>query len=207
MMSSFRLFILTVGAVLALAGTSAVSAQAFSVFRTESFPAEVTGAYPKESPAEEELITFHPKAGIIPCAGANLHGPMSSVEVPSLTTTVELSKCVLSVSMGGCDFVLHGNGKMDIAGSECATRPIEFNSLCKIRIGPQEGLSTVSYALTGSGASRDVTATFKVTGIQYVQLVATTCGGAGSFSDGELTGTITLKADTSGGKQQGFWLE
>jgi hypothetical protein len=192
--------------VLSLVALSAAPAQAFSVFRTESAPAEITGAYPKESPSEEELITFHPKSGIVPCAGAKLHGPMSSVEVSSQTMTVELSECVFSVSMGGCDFVLHGSGKMDIAGSECATKPIEFNGLCQIRIGPQEALSTVSYANNGSGASRDVTATFAVTGIHYIQLVGSVCGGSGSFVNGELTGTITLKADTSEGIQQGFWV-
>jgi hypothetical protein len=73
---------------------------------------------------------------------------------------------------------------------------------------PQLGLSGISYANGGSGAKRDVTATFNVTGIHFTQTGIVCHGGAGTYVNGKLTEILTLKADILGGaSQQGLWIE
>jgi hypothetical protein len=198
---------------LALGASFALSAQAAQAveFHVEAEGANipVTGAYPtkEENPSEEEAITFSFGTTHVFCLTATFTGTLPFSTATTMTLHPELNRCLAtSLTMGGCDLSIGAAGTLAVTGNvECSLKPIEIISGCRYQIGPQEGLKTVSYANSGSGTSRDVIATFAVTGITYVKS-GPGCGSS-KFNNGELTGIVTLKADTAEEKQQGLWVE
>jgi hypothetical protein len=197
---------------IALAGAGAIGAGAAQAveFHTESGEnTTITGNF--ESKGTEGAFNLVTHNGPSPCVGAKLHGVLSIKTESSLTLSVStLGECFYSTTMGGCDFTLHASGAFDIGGANCATEPIEINRLgCKIKIGPQKGLSQASFVNLheGAGAERDVEVTFDVTQIHYTQTRIFPCLSEGTFTDGRLVGVATFKADDPEGKQKGFWVE
>jgi hypothetical protein len=194
---------------LLLAAAAATDAQA-TEFHVENGGVNipVTGAYPTkaENPSEAEAITFSFGTTHVFCLTATFTGTLPSSTAMAMTLHPALNRCLAtSLTMGGCDLSISASGTLAITGGvPCSLEPIEIVSGCRYQIGAQEGLKTVSYANGGSGASRDVTATFAVTGITYVR-TGSGCGSS-KFINGELTGIATLKADTAEGKQQGLWV-
>jgi hypothetical protein len=199
----------TAAALLLAAGLAAGAQAAEFHVETEGGNIAVTGAYPTkaENPSEEEAITFSFGTTHVFCLTATFTGTLPFSTATTMTLHPELSRCLAtSLTMGGCDLSIGSAGTLAVTGSvECTLKPIEIVSGCRYQIGPQEGLKTVKYANSGSGASRDVTATFAVTGITYVKS-GPGCGSS-KFTNGELTGIVTLKADTAEKKQQGLWVE
>jgi hypothetical protein len=202
-------------AALLLAASLAAGAQAAEFHTESSEGATITGAYPAGERAEkigEEAFLFDANGAETLCARTSLHGSMAAKTAESLTIVEKPFECApfATVRTGECDFVLHASGGFDIGGgAACAAKPIEIEwgtGACLIKIGPQSGLSGISYANGGSGTSRDVTATFNVTGIHFTRIGAI-CGGSGTYVNGELTQILTLKADVFGGGQQGLWFE
>jgi hypothetical protein len=199
-------------AVTALAGVGAIgagTAQAVE-FHTESGEnTTITGNF--EAKGTEGAFNFATHNGPSPCVGTSLHGVMPAKTESTLTLSVAtIGECLYSTTMGGCDFVLHASGTFDIGGVGCATEPIEINrNGCKMKIGPQKGLSKVSYVNVNKGAEteRDVEVTFDVTQIHYTQTRTFPCLSEGTFTDGRLVGVATFKADDPEGKQKGFWVE
>jgi hypothetical protein len=217
MAESLKVLGVVTAAALLLAVGLATSAQAAEFHTESSEGATITGAFPAGERAEnleEEGFLFNANGGVTVCARTSLHGSMPAKSAESLTVVEEPFECApfATVRMGECDFVLHASGAFDIAGgTACGIEPIEIEwgtgAACLIKIGPQQGLSGIGYANGGSGAKRDVTATFNVTGIHFTQTGSVCKGGAGTFVNGKLTEILTLKADVFGGSQQGLWIE
>lgn len=201
---------------LALVATAAFagSAQA-SLFHVESSKgATITGAFPSGERAEgEQGFLFTMNAGQTLCLKTSLHGSLpEGGTAESLAISGEIFECApfATVTMGKCQFVLRSSGTLEIGGgSECSIEPIEIQrgASCLIKIGPQQNLAKVTYANGGSGSERDITATVKVTGMHYIQIGGFCTGGSGTWLNGELSVTLTLKADTLGGSKQGLWFE
>ncbi len=103
--------------------------------------------------------------------------------------------------MGGCVYILDTGGTMDIAGATCAAKPmiIEIPG-CKVEIGPQEGLGTVSYTNlnVGEGPKQEVTASFNLEGVKYTASGGS-CPEAGVKTNGlYTTGRTILTAEEPG---------
>jgi hypothetical protein len=75
---------------------------------------------------------------------------------------------------------------------------------CTATIGPQSGLSGVSYANEGSGKTRSVTTGGEAGGLKYT---LKGCPENGSFSNGVYRGIDTFTATNAGGQQQGISVE
>jgi hypothetical protein len=81
----------------------------------------------------------------------------------SMTVTPSYDECTfyaqpVTMSMGGCHFVLHASGGFDIAGALCASKPITFGMEgCTVTIGPSSGGTGIFYTNSGSGTSSTVT--------------------------------------------------
>lgn len=202
-------------AALLLAASLAAGAQA-AEFHTESLAgATITGAYPageRAEKVEEESFIFNANGGVTVCARSTLHGVLPAQSAKTLTIVQKPTECApfATVRMGECDFGLQASGAFEIGGgAACAAKPIEIErgAGCLIKVGPQAGLSGVSYKNGGSGTNRDITATFSVTGIHFTQTGVVCSGGSGTFANGKLTQILTLKADVLGGGQQGLWFE
>jgi hypothetical protein len=78
--------------------------------------------------------------------------------------------------------------------------------ICTAKIGPQEGLSGVGLATSGTGSARGVVLEAEVKGVKY-ELSGSSCGTApGTYADGVLKGKTTLAATDEGGAPIGAWL-
>ncbi len=185
-----------------------------SYLRAEEAPVTITGAR-----AEEKSIFVLGGNGGVFCSGHALNGEATSLSSSSLTLSATYSGCTwigenATMSMGGCSYVLHVNGEFDIAGATCASNPITISipwagheePWCKATIGPQSGLSGVTYADEGSGRSRSV----KTGGIAS-SVVATGkgvgCLQTGTFSTGSYRSIDRLTATNASKEQRGFWFE
>jgi hypothetical protein len=72
----------------------------------------------------------------------------------------------------------------------------------------RSAVRTTHYSLDstneGSGTARDVKLTSAATGIPYEEVSGGGCG-VGSGTNGEWTGSVTVKGFNSGGSQVGIW--
>jgi len=186
---------------------AASSAQAVE-FHAEEAPVTITGE-------QEEAHKFTSRAGTISCNKATFHGETEAVTTSTLTISPAYSGCTflgvvgVPVNMGGCDYVFHASGIVDVAGAECNTKPITFSAAgCTVTIKSQTGLSKVVYTNLGEGTERDVTVTPEVTGITYTQTGILCPNGQGTFSDGTYgPGATTVKGENPLGEQIGVWVE
>jgi hypothetical protein len=176
-----------------------------SFFNVEKTPANVVG---KASGAQVISVL-----GLkMECKGATFQGELASTSASTLTLTPSYSGCTflkasVTVEMRGCSYVLHPDGTFDIAGAECATKPMRFAGPgCTITIGPQSGLSQVGYVNEGWWSQRWVAMSAGISGLKYTS-AGIGCPKAGTFSDGTQSGSTELTATDSGGATQGFWVE
>jgi hypothetical protein len=109
--------------------------------------------------------------------------------------------------MNGCQYQFHaGTNGMDIVCPEGKSIGIT-TTICDVTLPSQNGRTEVSYANAGSGASRDVTIDLAVTGLEYTQKFKTFPGCTnGTFTNGTLSGSITLKGLNTSGVQVGAWV-
>jgi hypothetical protein len=198
------LLALALCACFALSATAAEAVQ----FHAEG-EGKVTATYPKgEKGGEGEVFNFTTNGGIAPCFRMSSITTLFEKTVSSITLHAELSECFFTTKMNGCLFVFQASGTFAITGEECASKPIEIvRGSCVIKFGPQEKASALTYENEGSETTRDVTATLKATKLHYIQTGAQCSGGVGTFTNGEITAKVTLKADTPEAVQQGFWIE
>jgi hypothetical protein len=159
---------------------------------------------------------------VLLCQKFSLSGTLASVTSETITAVPTYSGCRFneeavpdsSLSAGGCSYVFHVNGKFDIAGASCASKPITLaRSGCVVTIGPQSGLSTslngLKYTNEGSGRLRAVSLN-RSGSIESVTYTATgeSCPTQGTFSTGIISvGNLTLTATNSKGAAQGLWVE
>jgi hypothetical protein len=151
------------------------------------------------------------------CEKYSLSGTSSSVSAETLSLVPKYQNCKLngeavpdsSVSAGGCSYVLHANGKFDIAGATCASNPMTLSRTgCVTTIGPQSGLSGLTYQNEGYGPFRKVLipTTVVINTVTFTN-VGAGCATEGTHSVGHIEATATLSATNSLGAGQGLAVE
>ena len=110
-----------------------------------------------------------------------------------------------TVNTGGCDFIFHISGSVDIGGAGCAASPITYKAAgCTVTIGPQSGVGTASYTNKGSGQSRSIAVAPTLSGLAYTS--SGSCLKTGSFSNGTYSGEASLTASNVYEQQQGLFV-
>lgn len=143
------------------------------------------------------------------CTSLSLSGTQAIKEASELKLGATYAGCTYvglatTVSMGGCEFVLHSSGIFEIAskaGKNCATEPIKWEVAgCKIEVPSQGGRELLTYKNIKPGAVTEVTMEMNVTGITY-KATGGSCVKTGEFSDGSYTtgNTILTGAKPGGG--------
>jgi hypothetical protein len=164
---------------------------------------------------------FAPKAGgsAIECKtikidGATIQSEFTAVETvefePTYSECASFLGAAVSVKSNGCKYVLRlasekTSGTTDV---ECpAGKSLEFvvGALCTYAVGSQTGLSTVSYANTGSGATREIAASPNLTGVTSTKTGSFVCP-AGS-SEGTYSGEMKLTGENAGGSHVGVFVD
>ncbi len=147
-------------------------------------------------------------AGASECKKANF-AATAKTPSSSVTVTPTYSECVCggfacTVTVNGCDYLLHGGGTttgtVDLVCPAGKDITVE-SAKCIIHFGPQTGLGTITYSNTGSGTTREVIASFSLSGIKYVHTKGEGVGACtgGSSTSGTLTGTVMTTAVQDGG--------
>lgn len=179
-------------------GVKVASSYPVGVYKTgETFEAE---AYPAAlSGTQVKSLLFETKSGGVTC-GSSVFGGTLTASSSLVSGGGAFSKCKASgvfeatVAMQSCYFTVHGSGTGDI---NCVIpgQAIDISVPimgCHITVPAQTGLKGLEFQNQGSGSSRTVLVTAKVSGISYT--VGSSCvGKAGSYTDGTLTGTMSVK--------------
>jgi hypothetical protein len=193
----------------ALLASASASAQAAPYFHVEAAPAIITG----EGTTWQVLLT---ESGSAECEVTytgltNVTTTTTQELTPKYTNCTAFSFFGATMNMNGCKYLLHlvegsfpPTATMDIVCPQGAGITIAV-PFCTVTIPPQTGLGHIWFLNTGTKTSRDVDAEWEVGGIEYKAHEG--CSNPGTFSDGELFGEATLKADTTTGKQEGYWVE
>jgi hypothetical protein len=175
-----------------------------SNFNASAGPAIVTG----KRASGIKAVFWTPITGVASCGSHTLTGEFG---LSSQALTAAYSECLagglpLPFSMGGCSYVMHISGKLDIVGETCASKPItiSYPSWCTLTIGPQNGLTGLTYSVKGSGSSRSVTQAGEAVGLKYT---ITGCEYAGTYTNGTYRASDSFTAATKAGGALGFWAE
>jgi hypothetical protein len=216
MIRKFKLVGVMALAALALTAVAASAAQAAPEFHVESAPATITG----EQIGTQKFTTE--KAGTVECSTATFHGSTSVTTTTTQTLTANYGGCKAffsfvsaTVNMNECDYLFHLTpggispypATVDVV---CPTgKSITISSAftsCVVTVGSQTGLEGVSITNTGTKTTRDIDVTLAVKGVKYTTTSGCS-GGAGTWTDAELHGSATVKADVgSTATQQGLWV-
>lgn len=207
---------------LGVEGTAAPAPSAFSV---EETPATISGSITSGS---AKKMQFTGAAGPFSCKKYSLSGTASSLLSETLTLKPGYSGCKLSgveipdnyIEMGGCSFVYHINGTLDIAGTGCESSPMTITRPgCVVVIRPQSGLvpwggGGFTYLTAGSGRLRTLTlhANAEVEHVKYTT-AGPSCAAEGTYTNGQILDSLTpettpvLTATNSLGEKQGISVE
>jgi len=172
---------------LALTAVAASAATAAPVFHVETVPATITG----EQTTTQEITT---NSGVIRCTGATFHGVASIIETttqevkPTYTGCTAFGFLASTVASNECGYLFHLTAggvspfpaTIDVVcpSGKAITVTSKFSN-CVINIGPPpvSGLTGVTFTNSGSKTTRDLNASFNVSGIKYAQ-TGSNCGGA-----------------------------
>lgn len=209
-----HLKMLGLAAIAALSLTAFVgvsSASAFTMFTSEAETTTVKAS-------QTETAEFTTSAGTIKCTGGSFEGTQKGVfnsgtnsyTAETLETNLNYSGCTflsifgVTVKPHNCHYKFHAGGTVDIVN--CGTEFIEFEAVgCNVKIGNQNGLSTIGYENTGTGTGRSVIVKPNVTGITYT--TNSSCpGGAGTKSNGEYHHGNAKAVGSSGKTAVGIWV-
>lgn len=192
-------------AILALAAVGASAAQAAPEFSAKGYPAFVKGTHVGNVAMTE--------VGSITCEEGSYQGTLNG-QSSTLTLEPKYGKCKEGVGrpvtwfFNGCDYLLHlkertgennFNGNFDYACP--AGKVIEAKAYsdaghtvvaCRLTIGPQTGLLSVTYTNFKEGLLKRVEMVLKVEKIVFFQ-EGTGCAN-GKFEKGVLEGTVKLSA-------------
>lgn len=185
-------------AVLAMAASVGASVASASQFRAEEYPVTFTGQQGTE--AAQLVLKTH--AGKVKCNTATLSGGAVGA-ASTLSLTPSYSSCVLAgvavkVNANGCRYVLHSTnesapytGTFDVSCAKGGEEIEISDSTCLITVPAQSGLGSMEFSNSGKGRSRQIAASFNVSGIKHV--VHSGCpNGGGTFETGTQTGTGTI---------------
>jgi hypothetical protein len=193
--------------LLILIGALGVSSASASQFRSEEYPAQFKGEQ-----SESARISLQTKAGKVKCSGLTFSGS-ETVASSALSVTPSYSGCTFvglntTAKVNSCHFVLHSTteappygGTMDVA---CAkeSEKIEFTTPggeCSASIPPQTGLNSVQFSNSGKGHSRVILISVNLGGLKYS--LQGFCGvSSGTFEDGSMAGSGTIKASSEAGQ-------
>jgi hypothetical protein len=145
------------------------------------------------------------------CSKVSFVGEMRGPQASEINVSPELAECewqtffTKSWTMNGCKFRLRAQSTaVDIAGCE---KPMTFYAAslgndCRVEIGNQNGVGTVSYTNTETEGVKTVTMTANLNSITYTRTAGGYCveNKSGTFSNGTYTGTWIIKGTTSAGK-------
>jgi hypothetical protein len=171
-----------------------------------------------EGPAANATVSV--RFASFECSAVTLTGTPEGLSVAQQSLAPSFAGCTLSgggftVELNSCQFVLAaaegaapGTGGMSLSCPKEKQLTFTPNNwpACHIRIGSQEWPTAVKFENTGSGTTRAVNWQATLSNMVYEQ---TGCpsGGSGTFSDGSIKATWTLKGFNSGGSQRGVWIE
>ena len=176
-----------------------------------------------EDTGSEEL-SF--EAGTVSCAEAGYKGTMSATVATTLTIAPEFASCEAfgfansEVLFNGCAYVLHRGesaespeGSLDIEcpGGKAIEVLAHVRGLlkCRVTIGSQNGLTTLTETNKGSGSSRDIALDIALSEVSYAQEAGEGLGkcSPGSFENGEFNGSPTMIGENASKEQVGIWAE
>jgi hypothetical protein len=217
----FLISALLAGVVLLCAGAPAASAAPVGLyvageesaeeakqpkFEAESYPATVEGQ-------SLSSFKFTVNVGYVECGAANFFGSKYSGPTTTLTIQPAFFSCVgkdkfggsyaISFFGNGCNFSAHvlnagppytgefGIGCPSESGYQILAKSGAI-TICTFTFPTQSGKKALGFKNTGTGSGRSVETSFNVSGLKYTQS-GIGCE-AGTFEDGGLTGTATLKA-------------
>ena len=166
------------------------------------------------------------EAGTVSCAEAGYKGTMAQTTTTTLTIAPEFASCEAfgfansEVLFNGCAYVLHrGESAESLEGSldiECpAGKAIEVLAhvrgllKCRVTIGAQSGLATITETNKGTGSSRDIALDVALSGLSYAQEAGEGLGkcSSGSFENGGFSGSPTMIGENESKEQVGIWAE
>jgi hypothetical protein len=204
-MKNIKILGLALIAMCAMSSVAASSALAVE-FHAEEAP---VGIMASQTTAQ----VFTANAGPISCKEASFTGESANAVTPELRIFAEYNNCTflgvanVKVNMGGCHYVFHAGGTVDVVGATCATNPISFSAEgCTVTVGPQNGLGPIKYVNKGAGKTRDVEVEANVSGIKYTQ-TGIGCVLQGTFANGTYKGSARTIGRNEGIEQQGVWVE
>ncbi len=209
-------------AVLAMSAVVASAASAAAgIFTSEKSPVTLTRS--QEGTNEWSIGTGARK---VSCATASAQGTASN-GATSLTLTPTYTGCTstgglgMTVTVNGCDFVLHpttgtatsGTETMDVVcpvGKEITFdvygngEHIPANIKCEYHIKAQTGVAAGTYKDIGAGTTQEITETLNVTGVHTVNTVGSKllCGlAAGETGTSTLAGAQVLTGENAAGTE------
>ena len=222
MRTARKLLALAVGiGLLAVLTVSAGTASAESpgIFEAENYPVYLRGT-------QQNTHEFKITAGTVTCKAATFQGGAAAAAMWQ-NMTAAYSECTAfgfpaTVAMRSCEYEFNTGaefaageheGTVDVidragAATTCAETPIRISAgFCVVTIGPQAGLTTLTYVNGGTGTSQHIKLVAAITGIEYVQ-GAGCMGGAGMFANGQYTGKTDVKGyiNEARTEQQGIWV-
>jgi hypothetical protein len=189
------------------------SAAPFTKFAAEEAPVTIAGA---DTRTGSSYKRFNGLGGLIVwCTKYNLSGTSASATSETISVVPAYSGCTYgqegpaaTVSAGECSYVLHANGSIDIAGLNCASKPMTITVPgCVYTFGPQSGFPGNGFANEGSGKLRAVSMSWQYNGLTYTRTGESCEGGVGTFNTGSLFSVAKLSATNSKGEPQGLSIE
>jgi hypothetical protein len=203
-LKALGLALVAVAAFAAFASAAASAAE----FHSEGKSTLLTGA-------QESTNTFTANAGTTHCATATFEGTSSSTGTTQTNQNVKptYSSCKLTAFGGeslnatvdtGCEYNLSANGPVTL---ECGASSMRVTApFCTITVNGQT-VNKAEYSNVGTGTTREILVTSKVTGLKYTQSAFCPTGG-GTFENGTYNGTVKVTGEAgAGGSHVGVWWE
>lgn len=208
-------------AALAMAGPALAD-----VFKVEekTTPVTLTGT-------QEGTHKWSVDYGVFECKVAKFSGTVKISGSGKITVTPSYSECGTgipqffypeSVSLNGCDFLLvPTSGTEGVVETVCPVgnevtitrrKPVTGSTTCIVHIPPQV-IGTVKLSNIGAGATREVTAEFKLTGMKYSQTegvaeLGGVCPTLGGTTNGTYAGSVVFTATSEAtGAHVGLFVE
>ena len=198
-MKHIKILVLAMLVVCAVSAVSASGASAaLTLFECESYPCLVEGTGTGG--------VFKIGAVSVECEKGLFKSEEQTARSEELLVLASYDVCTAfsivgaSVNMNGCDYTFHTAGTVDIGPAGCG--PITIKALeCEVTVGPQTGLSTVTYTNEVVGGKMVVKVKAAVKKIAY-HSNEKGFGCAKNSQEAEYNETVTVKG-LSGGAQTG----
>jgi hypothetical protein len=164
----------------------------------------------------ETTFTFN--AGSVKCKQATNEGTTETATLITFKITIHFNECTAfgfvnsKVDATPCWILVHLRIILPKIKPTWECEPIEpmavtaFN--CEVTVPAQELNGSAELVNSGSGKSRDVRLNLSITGMHYIQHSKSFPGcTSGTFTNGTLAQSVTLKGSNTAGEQVGIWNE